>query len=127
MLPALDAWRRMLADGPRKFGESYYMGTMPLGGQRPLRDCLVGIDGELEVRWLSHPEGGLLEAIEVFADRDKDPAEVWLIREDPSDPQPTILDLRYGTQSELRLRVKSWRKLPAPTQGDARSPVKEAS
>lgn len=108
MLPALDAWRRMLSDGPRKFGESYYLGSMPLGGERPLRDCVVGIDGELEVRWLSHPETGLVESIEVFADRDNDPAELWLIRENGSD-MPVWLDLRYGTESKLRLRVKSWK------------------
>ncbi len=112
ILPALDAWRRMIAQGPKKFGESYYLGTMPLAGERPLRDCLVGIDGELEVRWLSHPESQLVEAIEVFADRDSDPAELWVIREQAEDSQPSILDLRYGLQSVLRLRVKSWQTVP---------------
>jgi serine protease Do len=112
MLPALDAWRRMISDGPKKFGDSYYMGTMPLGGQRPLRDCTVGIDGELEIRWLSHPESELVEVIEVFADRDNDPAELWLIRENPADSQPTILELRYGTEPTLRLKVKSWQQVP---------------
>ncbi len=57
-------------------------------------------------------KAGLVEAIEVFADRDKDPAELWMIREDASDSLPTILDLRYGTESVLRLRVKSWKKVP---------------
>ncbi len=130
MLPALDAWRRMIADGPRKFGESYYLGTMPLGGERPLRDCMVGIDGELEVRWLSHPESGLVEAIEVFADRDKDPAELWLIREDAADSMPSILDLRYGTESVLRLRVKSWQKVEvaeAADDGDEKDPETKES
>ena len=125
MLPALDAWRRMISDGPRKFGESYYLGSMPLGGERPLRDCMVGIDGELEVRWLSHPESRLVEAIEVFADRDKDPAELWIIREDPSDSLPTILDLRYGTDSELRLRIKSWKKVPPSEPTDPKEPEVE--
>ena len=126
MLPALDAWRRMIADGPRKFGETYYFGTMPLGGERPLRDCMVGIDGELEVRWLSHPDSGLVEVIEVFADRDKDPAELWLIRDDPSDPMPSLLDLRYGTESVLRLRVKSWQTVSASEADgakEARNPL----
>ena len=108
LLPALDAWRRMIANGPKKFGESYYMGTMPLGGERPLRDCMVGIDGELEVRWMSHPETHKLEVVEVFADRDLDPAELWIIR-DKGDSNP-ILDLRYGVESSLRIRVKTWRR-----------------
>lgn len=112
VLPALDAWRRMIADGPKKFGESFYLGSMPLGGERPLRDVMVGIAGELEIRWLNHPESRLVEAIEVFADKDEDPAELWLIREDASSSKPTVLDLRYGLDSVLRLRVKSWKQVP---------------
>jgi S1-C subfamily serine protease len=112
MLPALDAWRRMLADGPKKFGESYYLGSVPLGGERPLRDCMVGIDGELEVHWLSDPASQAVEVIEVFADRDEDPAELWLIRQDASDSMPTGLELRYGVEKVLGLRVKSWKRVP---------------
>lgn len=112
VLPALDAWRRMLDDGPRKFGESYYLGTMPLGGERPLRDVMVGIAGELQVRWLSHPDTGLVEAIEVFADRDEDPAELWVLREGDSQSMPTILDLRYGLDSRLKIKVNSWESVP---------------
>ncbi|MFK8115363.1 MAG: S1C family serine protease [Rubripirellula sp.] len=111
MLSALDVWRRMISDGPKKFGESYYMGSMPLAGERPLRDCMVGIDGELQARWLSHPESERIEVIEVFADQDEDPAELWLIRDNP-DSQPSILELRYGTEAVIRLKVKSWKKVP---------------
>ncbi len=112
ILPALDAWRRMIANGPKKFGETYYLGSMPLGGQRPLRDCIVGIDGDIEVRWLSHPESRLVEVIEVFADRDNDPAELWLFRENANESQPSLMELRYGTEPVLRMRVKSWKQIP---------------
>ena len=106
VLPALDAWRRMISQGPMKFGESFYLGTIPLGGERPLRDCMVGIDGEMEVRWLSHPESGRVEVIEVSADRDDDPAELWITRDDNG--HPDVLDLRYGLDSILRIRVSTW-------------------
>jgi serine protease Do len=119
MLPALDAWRRMLAEGPKKFGESYYLGTMPLAGERPLRDCMIGIDGELEVRWLSHPESQAVEVIEVVADRDEDPAELWIIRQQGSDAMPTHLELRYGLDTVLRLRVKSWKQVPESELAEA--------
>ncbi len=113
ILPALDAWRRMISDGPKKFGDSYYLGQIPLGGERPLRDCMVGIDGEMEVRWLTHPDSQLVESVEVFADRDEDPAELWVIRDsDDASKSPAILDLRYGVDSLLRVRVKSWQHLP---------------
>lgn len=110
LLPALDAWRRMMKNGPKKFGESYYMGSMPLAGERPLRDCMVGIDGELEVRWLSHPESHLVEVVEVFADRDADPAELWITHSD--DKSKPILDLKYGVDSVLKFQVESWSKVP---------------
>ncbi len=128
ILPALDAWRRMIQTGPKRFGESYYLGTMPLGGQRPLRDCMIATDGEMEVRWLSHPETHRVEVVEVFADRDRDPAELWVQRQNPGNPTngnskngnpnesgkeiPALLDLRYGTDSVLRFRVKSWQSKP---------------
>jgi serine protease Do len=99
----------MLHVGPDKFGETYYLGTVPLGGERPLRDCLVAVASEIEARWLSHPDSTAIEAIEVFADRDDDPAELWVIREttDLKSP-PSAIELRYGTSTVTRLNIKSW-------------------
>lgn len=109
VLPALDAWRRMLAKGPREFGETFYWGTMPLAGMRPLRDVTIGIDGELEMRFLNHPDSAALEVVEVFADRDEDPAELWIIRDgDDTTAMPKTLDLRYGVESILRINVDSF-------------------
>lgn len=117
VLPALDAWRRMLRDGPGKFGETYYFGTMPLGGERPLRDCVVALDGDMEVRWLNHPESRAVEVVEVFAGRDSDPAELWLHREgkDLSQP-PSRLELRYGLESVLDVKIESWKSEPATSE-----------
>ncbi len=109
LLPALDGWRRMLAKGPREFGETFYWGTMPLAGQRPLRDVTVGIDGELELRFMNHPQSKAIEVVEVFADRDEDPAELWIVREgDDTSSTPKTLDLRYGVESILRINVDKW-------------------
>ena len=110
MIAAMDGLRRLLDQGTKKFGEIYYWGTMPLGGQRPLRDCLVGNDGELELRWLTHPDTRRLEAMEVFADRDLDPLEVWFQYDDADSSRltPSGLEVRFGTQSRLRLRVQEW-------------------
>lgn len=105
VLVALDAWRTMIELGPKRFGEAYYQGTMPLGGKRPLRDCMIGLYAGLEVRWLMHPETGLVECIEVFADRDSDPAELWIQREGE---RVTALELRYGLDPVLSLSVQDW-------------------
>ena len=115
ILPALSAWRRMLKDGPKRFGESYYWGTMPLAGQRPLRHCFVGLDGEMEIRWLYHPETMMPECIEVVADRDEDPAEIW-IQYDGDDV--SNLELRYGITPKLSIEITSWTVEPADRLSD---------
>lgn len=108
MLACLDAWRSLLMLGTEGFGECYYRGKVPLLGQRPLRDCLIGVSGELESNWLLHPDSAALEAIEVTADRDDDPAELFVKwGDDPAKP-PTHLELRYGMTSILNVKVDSW-------------------
>ena len=116
LVAAVDAWRRMLERGPRRFGETTYWGTMPLGGERPLRDCTVAFDSDMEVRWMQRADDGMLEAIEVIAGRDSDPAELWIDRGDAakSDP-PRRMELRYGTETVLSFRVDSWEVTREPS------------
>lgn len=106
VLACLNHWRRMLDVGTDRFGETFYWGTEPLGGQRPLRHRTVGIHAAMETRFLQHPETGRLEAIEVFADPDGDPAELWLAdREGQTFP---TLQFRYGLDAWLMLTIDSW-------------------
>lgn len=118
ILACLDSWRRMLRDGTDKFGECYYRGTVPFLGERPLRDCIVGLSGELETSWLMHPDSKSVEAVEVFADRDDDPAELIVIWGDGADQKPTGLQLRYGTDVLLDLVVSSWTVGEQDTDGE---------
>ncbi len=121
ILAALNGWRRMLEQGPKKFGESFFLGSMPLGGQRPLRDCFVGIDGELEFRWMVHPKTQRLEVIEVFADRDADPAELWFnYTDDPDNGRATPIGivLKFGTEAILELTIDSWERSSEGISGD---------
>lgn len=113
LLVTLDSLRRLMMLGPEKFGETYYWGTMPLGGQRPLRDCLLGTSQDIEYRWLMHPDTGALECIEAVADRDTDPAEAWLKYENG---KLTGLDLRFGVESILQvseLKIEFDAELPS--------------
>jgi hypothetical protein len=67
----------------------------------------------MEIRWLTHPGSRRVEAIEVFADRDRDPAELWLQRDtDDLTARPSHFDLRYGVDSALRIKIKSWKRVP---------------
>jgi len=108
ILACLDAWRSLLVRGTDGFGECFYRGQVPLLGQRPLRDCLIGVSGELEATWLVHPESTALEAIEMTADRDDDPAELHITWGDDRSKNPTHLELRYGTLSVLKLKIDAW-------------------
>jgi len=108
ILACLDAWQSLLVRGTDGFGECFYRGQVPLLGQRPLRDCLIGVSGELEATWLVHPESTALEAIEVTADRDDDPAELHITWSDDRSKNPTHLELRYGTSSVLKLKIDAW-------------------
>jgi len=112
ILACLDAWRSLLMRGTEGYGECFYRGRVPLLGERPLRDCLIGISGELEASWLMHAETGTLQAIEVAADRDDDPAEMYIRWGDESSQHPTHLDLRYGTTSVLNIKIDSWQVGP---------------
>lgn len=121
VVAAMDGLRRLLDQGTKKFGEIYYWGTMPLGGQRPLRDCLIGNDGELELRWMTHPDTRRLEVMEVFADLDSDPLEVWFQYEAVDSRElsrPVGFEVRFGTESRLRLSVQSW-GVEEPDAGNA--------
>jgi len=108
ILACLDAWRSLLIRGTEGYGECFYRGTVPLLGNRPLRDCLIGSSGELESAWLMHPDSAALEAIEVTADRDDDPAELYVTWGDDRSEPPTHVELRYGNTSVLKIAIDSW-------------------
>jgi serine protease Do len=110
MLPALDNWRRLLTRGPEQFGDVFYLGTAPFLGQPLLRDVLVGTADELESRFITHPETGRLEAVELFADRSEDPAELILDWTGVAAGQlyPAAMEVRYGSEVYFRVKVDSW-------------------
>ncbi|MFG0253998.1 MAG: S1C family serine protease [Rhodopirellula sp. JB053] len=130
LLAAMRSLKRMLDKGPEQFGDTYYWGTAPVLGRSPLRDTTVATHGGIETRFYQHPESGRLELIESCADRDGDPAELWIdppewlididaesfnriaLSNAPIDLNtngtPTILQLRYGLDPLVTLNVKSW-------------------
>jgi len=114
VLACLNSWRRMLRDGTDQFGECFYRGSVPLLGERPLRDWMVGVSGELETSWLSHPETKQVEAIEVFADRDDDPVELMIRWGESKSDRPESMEVRYGTDAVLTFKVDQWETENAP-------------
>jgi S1-C subfamily serine protease len=77
MLVALHLWRRFLVTGIEKFGSITYLGSMPMPGQPELMDCIVGVHGGVEARFLFHPATGQLMELDLFAADQVDPCELY--------------------------------------------------
>lgn len=76
LLAALHMWQRLLLVGPRKFGEVYYLGTMPWKSDDKLADVLVATHAGVEVRFYFDAELANLVGIEFFNSDDDDPCEI---------------------------------------------------
>ncbi|MEM6778604.1 MAG: trypsin-like peptidase domain-containing protein [Planctomycetota bacterium] len=116
LLSCLNAYRRMLIVGPSEFGDTFFWGSAPLGGERPLRDVTIGVDAGLENWFWQHPETGRLEVIESFGDRDGDPAECWLTKIGNTGPEQ--IQLRYGLDTVLSIDVESWTCQRVPAEAE---------
>jgi hypothetical protein len=98
LLVTLGLWRRMLKDGPGKFGDVYYLGTAPLVGREGLFDVLVATHSSVESQLYFDPANGQLVAWEMFADSALDPCELYFsdYREVEGRMFPFHLEVRYG-------------------------------
>lgn len=110
LLVALHLWQRLLTVGPERFGEVYYLGTMPLAEQKELVDVLVGIYGGIETRFCFAPDTGRLLALEMYPDDDVDPCEISFsdYREFEGHLLPHRLEVRHADATFLTLEVKSY-------------------
>ena len=97
LLAALHCWRRLTRGGLQKFGQVYYLGTMPLPADIEQHyDVLVGIYNVVECRFFFHPKTGQLVAMEMFSDPDRDPCELYF-----HDYQ-TVGELQFPRRVEVR-------------------------
>jgi S1-C subfamily serine protease len=110
LLVALHLWQRLLTVGPARFGEVYYLGTVPLAGQKQLVDVLVGIYGGIETRFCFAPDTGQLLALQMYPDDGVDPCEISLgdYREFEGHLLPHRLEVRHGDATILQMEVKRY-------------------
>ncbi len=116
LLVALHLWQRLLQLGPERFGEVYYEGTAPLPGRSGLYDVLVGVHDVVETRFFFDPASGELVALEMFAESDADPCELYWSDYQRLGEQawPRRLTVRHGEDLFLELE---WEQIgPAPTE-----------
>ncbi len=113
-------WEQLARSGTAGIGEATYYGTAPLRGQRPLRDCMMLTIGELAARVYTSADTGRLEAIEIQADPDTDPVEMYVVWDDQDPTRLKSLELVYGTDTTLLVDVTEVRAItsePGAAQG----------
>jgi len=110
LLAALHIWERLLLVGPRRFGDIYYLGTLPWGESGAQADCLVGIYGGVETRFYFDSESGNLVGIEMQTADDRDPCEIYFSDIRPLDGRnlPFRWLVRHGDQTYADLEIKSY-------------------
>ncbi len=78
LLATLYLWRRLATLGPAAFGDVYYVGTAPLAGSGELHDVVAALTGGVECRFYFDRKNHDLAAVELFAEDDADPCEIYL-------------------------------------------------
>ena len=75
LLVALHYWRKMLVEGPTKFGDVIYFGSLP--SERPgLLNTLVATAGIVETWFLFTPDTHALDSVEMYPEINSDPCRV---------------------------------------------------
>ena len=107
---AMRLWYQWHEQGPRKLGEVIYIGQSPVLGKQGLLDMTRVILGEVTAEVYTSLSSGDIELIELFTDRQTDPAEVYFDYDasSPMAPMPSRVRLNYGLESRL---VVEWHKL----------------
>jgi len=77
LLMALHMWKHIMQAGPAKFGEVYYLGSMPTPTQTKKQDVLVGTHNVIECRYYFDPDSGQLTSLEMYPDLGLDPCELY--------------------------------------------------
>jgi S1-C subfamily serine protease len=115
LLAALHLWQRLLLFGPRRFGDVYYLGTLPWAGDEKLVDCLVATHGGVETRFHFDPDSADLVGIEMQASDDEDPCELEFtdFRETDGRHLPHRWIVRHGDETFAELTITAY-KLGAP-------------
>lgn len=110
LLGALQMWRKLIVDGPGKFGRLTYLGTVPLVGQTELVDVLDGITAGVECRFYFQQNSGKLLAMEFFPDEESDPCEIHFgdYRQTDGRLMPYRLEVRHGDQLFDVFKLKSF-------------------
>jgi hypothetical protein len=108
----------MLRLGPKQFGDVYYLGTAPVIERDGLYDVLIGTHDVVEASFLFDPQSGRLIGLELFAEENADPCEVYFGDYKAVDGRqiPHTLVVRHGDRIFTRINLKSITLEKAPSK-----------
>jgi serine protease Do len=111
LLLALHLWKRFLNLGPEQYGEVYYLGECPLPGRAGLFDVLVATHDVIESRFYFEPASGRLVSMEMFADSEMDPCEIYFDDYQSVDGRllPHRLEVFFGDDRVADILVATWK------------------
>ena len=133
LLPALHLWRRLAVEGPKGFGDFYYLGTAPLPRPRKPRglvDVLVGAFRGVECRFYFDPAYGDLWRWRCIPARTPIPASsgspsiaTWTAASCPGAIEVRVGEQRFGVFKPSGLKMLE-RPREAPSSQIADNPSK---
>ena len=77
LLVALHLWKHIQQTGIGRFGDVYYLGSMPTPKHDEKQDVLVATHSVIECRFYFSPSTGLLTSMEMYPDLGVDPCEIY--------------------------------------------------
>jgi hypothetical protein len=120
LLAALHLWQRLLLLGPHRFGEVYYLGTMPWTTDEKLADCLMATTSGVESRFYFDTVKGDCTGLELRTADDEDPCEIYFddIRQVEGRSLPFHWTIRHGDDVFADIKVSSydWNSTAKPSK-----------
>ena len=115
LLLTLHLWQRMLEKGIRQYGEVYYLGQLPHGAAGERVDCLVGLYGGIEMRFLFSPDDGQLVGLEMVPNDQSDPCQLSFSDYTEIDGHlvPRHWRLQHGEHQPAEFLIEQWQIEPA--------------
>jgi serine protease Do len=109
LLAAFALWRRLLEQGPEKFGDVHYEGAFTLPGLPETYDVLLGRHGGATCRFFVDPRGELV-SLEMWRDDAIDPCELYFFdyTERQGKRLPGRIEVRYADTVYAVILPATW-------------------
>ncbi len=115
----LRIWQQWYRKGPQLMGEAIYLGRNPVVGRPGLLDVTRITISDVDAYVYTSPLNGNIESIEVFADMQSDPVELFFDQYTMVDGRsvPSRLRLVYGLETQLMLSIQQFQFTPSKSSG----------